>query len=95
MVGDFQLTYDAIVHHLLSHQILVSLRPAGADDYTTLGILDWQQHTIAGPAAGATKETGFLAAVHLRIRHIAEGGDHLRFLIMLLLPAPLLARHRR
>jgi len=94
-VGDFQLTYDAIVHHLLSHQILVSLRPHGADTYTTLGVLDWQQHTIAVPAAGATKQSGFLAAVRLGIHHIAAGADHLLFLIMLLLPAPLLARRRR
>ncbi|GAA2531555.1 HupE/UreJ family protein [Winogradskya humida] len=94
-VGDFQLTYDGIVHHLLSHQILVSLRADGASDYTTLGVLDWQEHTIAVPMAGATTESGFLAAVRLGIRHIAEGADHLLFLIMLLLPAPLLARHRR
>ncbi|MCX4763685.1 HupE/UreJ family protein [Streptomyces sp. NBC_01275] len=94
-VHDFRLTYDAIVHHLLSHQILVSLRPDGSDGYTTVGVLDWQQHTISVPAAGASTEHGFAAAVHLGIRHIAEGADHLLFLIMLLLPAPLLARRGR
>lgn len=94
-VGDFRLTYDAIVHHLLSHQILVSLRPNGSGSYTTLGVLDWQQHTIAVPAAGATTEHGFAAAVRLGIRHISEGADHLLFLVMLLLPAPLLARRGR
>ncbi|MET7682361.1 HupE/UreJ family protein [Streptomyces sp. NPDC005423] len=94
-VHDFRLTYDAIVHHLLSHQILVSLRPDGSHGYTTLGVLDWQQHTIAVPAAGASTEHGFAAAVHLGIRHIAEGADHLLFLVMLLLPAPLLARTGR
>ncbi|MGW1622200.1 HupE/UreJ family protein [Streptomyces sp. NPDC002172] len=94
-VHDFRLTYDAIVHHLLSHQILVSLRPEGSDSYTTVGVLDWQQHTLAIPAAGASSEHGFTTAVHLGIRHIAEGADHLLFLIMLLLPAPLLARRGR
>jgi hypothetical protein len=94
-VHDFRLTYDAIVHHLLSHQILVSLRPSGSDDYTTVGVLDWQQHTIAIPAAGASTEHGFVAAVHLGIQHIASGADHLLFLVMLLLPAPLLARRGR
>ncbi|MFE2423279.1 HupE/UreJ family protein [Streptomyces hokutonensis] len=94
-VHDFRLTYDAIVHHLLSHQILVSLRPDGSHSYTTVGVLDWQQHTLAIPAAGASTEHGFAAAVHLGIRHIAEGADHLLFLIMLLLPAPLLARRGR
>ncbi|MFE6482144.1 HupE/UreJ family protein [Streptomyces sp. NPDC057757] len=94
-VHDFRLTYDAIVHHLLSHQIFVSLRPDGSDGYTTLGMLDWQQHTIAVPAVGATTEQGFAAAVRLGIKHIAEGADHLLFLVMLLLPAPLLARRGR
>ncbi|OHV28733.1 hypothetical protein BCD49_37540 [Pseudofrankia sp. EUN1h] len=92
---DFQLSYDAIVHHLLSHQIIVLLRPHGSDSYTTVGVLDWQRHTIGVPAAGATPEQGFAAAVHLGVRHIAEGADHLLFLIMLLLPAPLLAHHGR
>jgi hypothetical protein len=94
-VHDFQLTDDAIQHRLLSHQIFVALRPHGAESYTTVGVLDWQKHTIAVPAAGATNEDGFFAAVHLGIRHIADGADHLLFLIMLLLPAPLLARRGR
>ncbi|KPI08921.1 hypothetical protein OK074_3445 [Actinobacteria bacterium OK074] len=91
-VHDFRLTYDAIVHHLLSHQVFVSIRPDGSDDYTAVGMLDWQSHTVLVPAAGATKEQGFAAAVRLGIRHIAGGADHLLFLVMLLLPAPLVAR---
>ncbi len=94
-VGDFRLTYDAILHRLLSHQVFVSLRTGRTKDYTTVGVLDWQQHTIAVPAAGAATQDGFVAAVQLGIRHIAGGADHLLFLIMLLLPAPLIARHRR
>jgi len=35
--------------------------------------------------------SGFAGAFHLGLRHIAEGTDHLLFLIALLLPAPLLA----
>jgi hypothetical protein len=38
---------------------------------------------------------GFLAAVALGVHHIGEGADHLLFLLMLLLPAPLLARRGR
>ena len=94
-VRDFQFNYDAILHRLLSHRVFVSVRPNGAKDYTTVGVLDWQQHTIVVPAAGATKEAGFAAAMQLGIRHIADGADHLLFLIMLLLPAPLLARRGR
>ncbi|GAA2576224.1 hypothetical protein GCM10010435_60400 [Winogradskya consettensis] len=94
-VGDFQLTYDAILHRLVSHKVFVSLRTGGEKEYTTVGVLDWQQHTLAVPAAGAATQDGFAAAIHLGIRHIAEGADHLLFLIMLLLPAPLIARGRR
>ena len=93
-VRDFRLSYDAIIHQLLSHQVFVSVRTGGSAGYTTAGVLDWQQHTIVIPAAGAGEQAGFLAAVRLGIKHIAEGADHLLFLIMLLLPAPLLARRR-
>ena len=90
-VQDFTLTYDAIVEHLLSHKILVSQRSAGAGDYTTVGVLDWQEHSVAVPVAGAGQARGFLASAHLGVEHISQGADHLLFLVMLLLPAPLLA----
>jgi hypothetical protein len=94
-VSDFQPHYAAIVHKLISHRILVSSRAAGAKSYTAVGLIDWQTQTLAVPVQGATTKQGFLAAVHLGFRHIAEGADHLLFLIMLLLPAPLLARRGR
>lgn len=94
-VRDFQLHYDAIVHRLLSHRILVSSRAAGTGSYTAVGIIDWESQSLTVTARGATTQQGFLAAVHLGFRHIAEGADHLLFLIMLLLPAPLLARRGR
>ena len=54
--------------------------------------LDYVQ---AGPlqTGGSTGlgEAGFLSLFRLGIRHIAEGTDHLLFLLALLLPAPLLA----
>jgi hypothetical protein len=93
-VGDFRLDYDAILHQLLSHRIFVSVRGGGAADYTVVGVLDWQQHTVDVPAAGAGARAGFVAAVRLGVTHIAEGADHLLFLIMLLIPAPLLALRR-
>jgi hypothetical protein len=36
-----------------------------------------------------------VAALQLGVKHIGEGADHLLFVIMLLLPAPLLARRGR
>ena len=47
---------------------------------------------VSGPAHAAWPGfSGFAAAFHLGLRHIAEGTDHLLFLLALLLPAPLLA----
>ncbi|GIF20562.1 hypothetical protein Ate02nite_32920 [Paractinoplanes tereljensis] len=93
---DLQLTYDGILHKIVSHQVFVAARPAGHGDYTTIGILDWRTHTVTVPTARpASTGSGFLAAVRLGVRHIGQGADHLLFLIMLLLPAPLLARRGR
>jgi len=44
---------------------------------------------------GRTGGVGFASIFRLGIRHIAEGTDHLLFLLVLLLPAPLLAAHSR
>jgi hypothetical protein len=98
-VEDFMFSYDAIVEHLLSHQVFVSVRQAGGTDYTTAGVIDWQQHDLSIRASDAgdtgTTDLGFLASVHVGVEHISQGADHLLFLVMLLLPAPLLARGSR
>jgi hypothetical protein len=56
---------------------------AGAVPVHGSGIADW---------AGGS---GFASLFELGLRHIAQGTDHLLFLLALLLPAPLLARGRR
>ena len=94
-VVDFQLHYDAIVARLLSHRVFVSERPAGTSDFTAVGVIDWQSQTLPVAAAGARDRQGFLPAVQLGVHHIAEGADHLLFLLMLLLPSPLLSRRGR
>ena len=94
-VVDFRLHYDAIVARLVSHRVFVSERLAGAGDYTAVGVIDWQTQTLAVPAVGATDQQGFWPAVQLGVHHIAGGADHLLFLLMLLLPSPLLARRGR
>ena len=56
---------------------------------------DYSQAASARPIAGAgamssaTEATGYLGMVRLGMHHIAEGTDHLLFLLVLLLPAPL------
>jgi hypothetical protein len=67
----------------------------GTETYTTVGLIDWESQTLTVPVQGATAEQGFLAAVQMGVKHIGEGADHLLFLVMLLLPAPLLARRGR
>jgi len=52
--------------------------------------LDFAQAGGAGQMMSASF-SGFAAAFRLGLRHIAEGTDHLLFLLALLLPAPLLA----
>ena len=56
--------------------------------------IDYMQ---AAGAAGALKAdwSGFGRMFRLGMHHIAEGSDHLLFLLTLLLPAPLLARQSR
>lgn len=94
-VRAFDLHYDAIVERLVSHRVFVSSRTAGTDAFTALGIIDWQTQTVGVPAEPVAGEPGFVGAVRLGMQHIAEGADHLLFLLMLLLPAPLLARRGR
>jgi HupE / UreJ protein len=88
---DFDLHYDAIVEHLLSHRIFVAARHQGTQAYTAVGVIDWQTQTLTVATGGASTENGFWAAARLGIAHISSGADHLLFLLMLLLTAPLLA----
>ena len=94
-VGDFVLHYDAVVDTLVSHRVFVSGRYGHTGSYTTLAMLSWQTTSVPVEASTAPRGRGFVAAVHLGVEHISGGSDHLLFLLMLLLPAPLLARGRR
>ena len=96
-VGDFVLHDDAVVDQLMSHRIFVSGRYGHSGAYTTLAMLSWQTQSVpvAAATAPAPADRGFVAAVRLGVHHIGSGSDHLLFLIMLLLPAPLVAAGRR
>ncbi|HEY0240911.1 MAG TPA: HupE/UreJ family protein [Friedmanniella sp.] len=99
LVGDFVLHDDGVMDELMSHRVFVSGRYGHVGAYTTLAMLSWQSQTVpvaSAPATGSgTSAQGFVAAVRLGVHHIATGSDHLLFLIMLLLPAPLVAAGRR
>ncbi len=70
------------------------------NEWQSLYTLDYQQ-TAAVPVGPWSNFRASLAAIqfsalfHLGMRHIAEGTDHLLFLLVLLLPAPLMALHSR
>lgn len=99
-VRHFQLRYDAVLDRLPSHFALVYLK----DDYDA-GRLGHRPELLAGLRQGSgavmidrgdrSGWRGFRAAIGLGMRHIAEGHDHLLFLLGLLLPAPLFAASGR
>lgn len=95
-VGDFVLHDDAVMDQLVSHRVFVSGRYGHTGPYTTLAMLSWQTQSVPVAStmpSGTTSlsDGGFVSAVRLGMHHIASGSDHLLFLIMLLLPAPLIA----
>ncbi|SER91396.1 HupE/UreJ family protein [Actinokineospora terrae] len=94
-VGEFTLTYDAVIDQLVSHRAFVSARDGHTGDYTTLTMLSWQTTSVLVTAAKPVATTGFLSSIQLGVEHISGGSDHLLFLIMLLLPAPLIVSGRR
>lgn len=103
-VRDFVLHDDAVVHRVVTHQILVSVRQDWASGQvgTTRSVGSIQVDTVTGAISTLTVDLGtgsawqgFTGMVALGITHILEGTDHQLFLLTLLLPAPLLLAGRR
>ncbi|MGI4803304.1 MAG: HupE/UreJ family protein [Janthinobacterium lividum] len=97
---NFILNYDVIVHQVVTHVTLVSVRQdwdnamySGHPVQAGVVRLDVVNNVIPplliNQAEGSIW-TGFKSMVGLGIQHISEGTDHLLFLLVLLLPAPLL-----
>lgn len=98
--------YDAVLHQVVTHKILVAVRQdwargqVAAEQPAQVGVieLDIVSNRI-GPLPISLETgsawVGFQAMIRLGMRHIAEGTDHLLFLLVLLLPAPLLVHGRR
>lgn len=101
----FTLRYDAIIHQVVTHKALVSIRQDWdngimAEHPVEVGViqLDPRDNSISPlqlVPAGGSRWRGFQHMVGLGLSHISEGTDHLLFLLVLLLPAPLLVRWRR
>jgi hypothetical protein len=103
----FIMHYDAIMHQLITHKMLIRIAQdwdgglSGKDSMDAdLGILMVNAATNAAPPVivnldEGSKWKGFKNMVSLGMRHIAEGTDHLLFLLVLMLPAPLLVAGKR
>jgi hypothetical protein len=103
----FIMHYDAIMHQLVTHKLWIKIRSdwdggLTAKDSTDaeLGILgvNFTDNTIPPVIVNLDEGSywrGFKAMVNLGIEHIADGTDHLLFLLVLLLPATLIVEKKR
>ncbi len=99
-VRQLTLEDDVITDSLPTHAVLVTVRSdwnssTFANDPELVGIITGNNRLIAIDRAAGHWSSGFGSIFHLGVRHIAEGTDHLLFLLALLLPAPLLVKQTR
>lgn len=100
-VRDFNLYYDAILHQVVTHKVFVMLKQDWRNGRTdgkelSLGVVELNVASnnidplpVRLDEGSALK--GFISMIWLGVNHIAEGTDHLLFLLVLLLPATLMA----
>ena len=101
----FFLDYDVVMHEVINHTALVSIRNDWengiiTDNPTEAGVIrrDMQTNTIKPFEINLKKGSswkGFESMFLLGTGHIRNGTDHLLFIITLLLPACLVASNRR
>jgi hypothetical protein len=94
------IVWNAVIDTVPSHFVLFVARSDFSsgklnEDREVLGALQGSRRVLAIDRGDGRVTKGLVAAVSLGMAHIAEGHDHLMFLIVLLLPAPLLAAGRR
>ena len=99
-VDRLTLRYDVIFHHLITHTAVVSLASdwrSGVlgEEPVLLGTMRDTNAELAIDRSGGSWIQGFAAMFRLGARHIAEGTDHLLFLLALILPAPLVVANGR
>ncbi len=101
---NFTIFYDAVIHQVVTHKALVNVIADWENGISgagkLLGIIELDIPTNTIPPLFVTLEKGntwkgFKSMVSLGIHHIAEGTDHLLFVIVLLLPAPLLTSQKK
>ena len=94
-VRQFRFNYSVINHEVMSHTVLVFVRSDWRNgvfggEPELLGTVRWLTTGIDVDRKQGSFWTGFGAVFRLGMAHIADGTDHLLFLLALLLPAPLI-----
>jgi hypothetical protein len=95
-----ELLYDVITHEVRTHRVQVFLRNDWGSGFVgeaplLVGELSYGHNTLFIPLDRTQTGSSVLSLFTNGITHIAEGTDHLLFLLMLLLVAPLSAAGRR
>ncbi len=85
----FTLRYDAVVEADATHEVLVTAGYAGAERVPVALFNQYLRSVQIDPADLPTHAFGTM--VRFGFDHVREGADHLLFLLVLLLPAPLIA----
>jgi hypothetical protein len=96
----FDLNLGAPSDRVPAPDILVSIRTdwrtsTFADDPQLVAVLRGNDRSVRIDRREGNWWRGFASVFRLGMSHIAEGTDHLLFLLVLLLPAPLLVRNAR
>lgn len=100
----FTLDYDVIMHEVINHVAFVTIRNnwetgVNAEHPVEVGVIrvDTGNNTISPLTIhqSGSAWNGFKNMVSLGLKHIAEGTDHLLFLLVLLLSAPLVAEKNK
>lgn len=98
---EFSIYYDVILHQVVTHKALVIIRQDWEngnieENNTEIGVINVDINTLKTSPfnvnlAKGSNWNGFKSMVKLGMKHISEGTDHLLFLLVLLLSAPLIS----
>lgn len=96
-VDSFTLNYDVVVRELVTHVVTVAVRSdwnnaVYASNPEIIGNIISSNTAVQIDQSHGNVWTGFVSIIKSGMAHIAEGVDHLLFLLALLLPAPLLVK---
>lgn len=96
----FAVDYKVILQRVVSHQALIYVRRdvrngLVGDKPMLISTAGFGNTHIAVDGSGGSWWQGLCRLFSLGMRHIAEGPDHLLFLLALLLPSPLIAKAGR